>query len=79
VDQPPTRGDRRLRLLAAVVLIVLTAIFILLNDQEVKVDFLFATVTAPLIFALLLAALLGFVIGLVVPRLRRRPPHGRDN
>ena len=35
------------------------------------VDFLFAEITAPLIFALLLAALLGLVIGLLMPRGRR--------
>jgi uncharacterized integral membrane protein len=51
--------------------IVLAAIFILQNSQEVKVDFLFTTFTAPLIFALLFAALLGFVIGLALPRFRK--------
>ena len=33
--------------------------------------FFFSTTNIPLIFALLLAALLGFVIGLALPRFRR--------
>jgi uncharacterized integral membrane protein len=52
--------------------IVIAAIFILQNTQEVKVKFFFATTHTPLIFALLLATLLGFVIGLALPRFRRR-------
>ena len=56
----------------AVVAIVVAAIFLLQNSQEVTVDFIFASTETPLIFALLLAGLLGFIIGLVLPRFRRR-------
>ena len=55
----------------AIAAIVLAAIFILQNSQEVTVDFLFTTTEAPLVFALLFAALLGFIIGLALPRFRR--------
>jgi uncharacterized integral membrane protein len=35
------------------------------------VKFFFSTTTIPLVFALLLAAVLGFIIGLALPRFRR--------
>ena len=54
-----------------IALVVLAAIFILQNTQEVEVEFFFSTTKIPLIFALLLAAVLGFLIGLALPRLRR--------
>lgn len=50
---------------------MLAAIFILQNSQKVKVQFFFSETQTPLIFALLLAVALGFVIGLALPRFRR--------
>jgi len=49
---------------------VLAAIFILQNSQKVTVEFFFSETETPLIFALLLAAVLGFIIGLALPRFR---------
>lgn len=63
-------GGSRVRLYVAIGAILLAAIFILQNSQEVEVKFFFSTFQAPLIFALLFAALLGFVIGLGLPRFR---------
>ena len=54
---------------AAVLLVV---ILIAQNSQEVKVKFLFVNTTTPLIFALVLSALLGALIGWLGPRVRRR-------
>jgi uncharacterized integral membrane protein len=51
--------------------VLLVAILIAQNSQEVKVKFLFVDTTTPLIFALLIAALLGAVIGYVGPLVRR--------
>lgn len=51
---------------------VLSLIFIIQNSQEVEVKFFFSTTNTPLIFALLLAAVLGFIVGLGLPRFRRR-------
>jgi uncharacterized integral membrane protein len=56
----------------AIAAIVLAAIFLIQNSQKVKVDFIFASTETPLIFALLIAGLLGFVIGLALPRFRGR-------
>ena len=52
--------------------VLVAAIFIAQNSQEVKVKFLFVDTTTPLIFALLMAAVLGAVIGYVGPLVRRR-------
>jgi uncharacterized integral membrane protein len=51
--------------------VLLVVIFIAENLQEVEVKFLFVNTTTPLIFALLIAALLGAVIGYVGPLVRR--------
>ena len=73
-DLPTTqaRKERGARFYVTVAAVVLAAIFILQNTQQVKVKFFFSTSTIPLIFALLLAAVLGFIIGLALPRFRRR-------
>jgi uncharacterized integral membrane protein len=68
----PARKERGARFYVTVAALVLAAIFILQNTQQVKVKFFFSTSTIPLIFALLLAAVLGFIIGLALPRFRRR-------
>jgi uncharacterized integral membrane protein len=53
------------------VAVLLVVIFIAENSQEVEVKFLFVNTTTPLIFALLIAAILGAVIGYVGPLVRR--------
>jgi uncharacterized integral membrane protein len=58
------------------VAVVLVVILIAQNSQEVKVKFLFVDTTTPLIFALLIAAGLGAVIGYVGPLVRRHRREG---
>jgi len=60
------------RLWALGVAVLVAVIFIAQNSQEVKVKFLVVDTTTPLIFALLMAAILGAVIGYVGPLVRRR-------
>jgi uncharacterized integral membrane protein len=72
-----TRKSRGPRFWITVTALVVSAIFIFQNSQEVEVKFFFSTTTIPLIFALLLAAVLGFVVGLGLPRFRRHDPEGR--
>ena len=78
MDEIPTQagGTRGWRLYAAIAVVIVAAIFIIQNSQEVKVDFIFTTTETPLVFALLFAMLLGFIIGLALPRFRR--PRERD-
>jgi uncharacterized integral membrane protein len=73
-DHDPTRArgqDREWKLWAAIVALVLLVVFVVQNSQEVEVDFLFTNTTTPLIFALLIAALLGALIAWLLPRVRR--------
>lgn len=56
-------------------LVALVLIVALQNSQEVRVDVLFLTVSAPLIVTLLIAVGIGAVIGYVAPLVRR---HRRD-
>ena len=68
------RGGRRgaeWRPLAFGVLGVILIVFILLNSQEVEINFIVGTATAPLIVALAIAGLLGFAVGWLAPRARR--------
>jgi uncharacterized integral membrane protein len=67
--QPQQRNWRSWALGAAVLVAI---IFIAQNSQTVKVKFLFINTTTPLIFALLIAAVLGAVIGYVGPLVRQR-------
>ena len=68
---PRARQRRSTRFYVYVAVVVVTLIFIFQNSQEVEVRFFFSTTHIPLIFALLLAAVLGFIIGLALPRFRR--------
>jgi uncharacterized integral membrane protein len=69
--QTTAKKERGARFYITVIAIVLAAIFILQNTQKVDVKFFFSTTNIPLVFALLLAALLGFIVGLALPRFRR--------
>jgi len=59
-DEPrgTAHNQRGLRFYFTIALIVLAAIFILQTTQHVTVEFFFSTTEIPLIFALLLAAVL---------------------
>ena len=74
----PAGGGSKVRLYIAIGAVILAAIFILQNSQEVEVKFFFSTVQTPLIFALLLALGLGFLIGLGLPRFRS-PRHNKHD
>ena len=67
-----TGTGSRWRLYVAIGAVVLAAIFILQNSKDVEVEFFFATITAPLIFALLFATILGVAIGALLSRGSRR-------
>ena len=53
----------------------LLLILVIQNSQKVEVHFFFADTHTPLIFALLIAAILGALVGWLLPHLRRR---GKD-
>ena len=64
-------GGRGARFWLLVALIVLGFVFIAVNFQKVTIDFIVGDAQAPLVVALLISGLLGFIIGLVVARIRR--------
>lgn len=77
-DQPPIPPSdpgflqRHAPMLAiAGALTVLLILFIVLNDDEVRVDLIVAKAELRLAWALLIAAAGGFLIGFILPRLRR--------
>jgi uncharacterized integral membrane protein len=57
------------------VAVALLILFVALNSRQVKVNFIVGSAQTPLIFALLIAAALGALIGYVGPLVRR---HRRD-
>lgn len=59
-----------IRIAIAVVAAILLAIFIVQNSSTVEIDFIFGTVETRLVWALLLSAGLGLLIGVLAPRLR---------
>jgi uncharacterized integral membrane protein len=58
----------KVRLAGSVLALLLLVIFIVLNLEKVDVDLLVGTQNVQLAFALIIAALLGFVIGYFAPR-----------
>ncbi len=74
---PPVRseGDHPVRdwapLVAALVLLLAVAIFVLQNGARVRLNFLFLHGTTPLGVALLLAAVLGGLVSLLLGFVRR--------
>jgi uncharacterized integral membrane protein len=74
----PQAKQRNWRGWALGIAVLLALIFIFQNSQKVKVKFLFVDTTTPLIFALLIAAILGAVIGYVGPLVRQRGRRRED-
>jgi uncharacterized integral membrane protein len=67
-----TRSEGRgARFYLIIVLVAIGVLFCAVNFQKVTVDFVVGEANAPLIVALLIAGLIGFLIGLVLPRFRR--------
>ncbi len=73
--QPPKK-ETNWRAWGLGVLILLVLIFIAQNSQTVKIKFLFFDASTPLIFGLLIAVILGALIGYIGPIVRR---HQRDD
>jgi uncharacterized integral membrane protein len=66
------------RMWSVAALALLALIVALQNSQEVRIDVLFLTVSAPLIVILLVAIAVGALIGWAAPVLRRHHRAGRQ-
>jgi uncharacterized integral membrane protein len=72
MEGAPRSGGRGTRFWVVVVLAILGFVFIFMNFQKVEIDFILGEAEAPLVIALLISGFIGFVIGLALPRFRRR-------
>lgn len=54
------------------ILLVLLIVFFLLNTDPVSVDFLLSEQEVSLALVIIISTLIGFVLGLILPRLLRR-------
>lgn len=71
VRRVASRGNL-IRVAVGVVALAVLLAFVIQNSQSVPVHFVVATVRTPLIWALFLSAILGLLIGLVLPYSLRR-------
>ncbi|MSO42331.1 MAG: LapA family protein [Solirubrobacterales bacterium] len=69
-EAPPTGGGRGAKFWLWIALVALGFLFIAVNFQKVKINFIIGDTEAPLVIALLIAGGIGFVIGLALPRFR---------
>jgi uncharacterized integral membrane protein len=72
MEGAPRSEGRGARFWLTIVLVAIGFIFIAVNFQKVTIDFVFGEAKAPLVIALLISGLIGFLIGLVLPRFRRQ-------
>lgn len=71
MEGAPRSEGRGARFWFIVVLSVIGLVFIAVNFQKVTIDFVVGEANAPLVLALLIAGVIGFLIGLILPRFRR--------
>jgi uncharacterized integral membrane protein len=76
MEGAPRSEGRGARFWLIVVLVAIGVLFCAVNFQKVTVDFVVGEANAPLIVALLISGLIGFLIGLVLPRFRS--PRDKD-
>jgi len=72
MDEQRERRELPVRWIALAGVAVVLVVFVAQNYDPVDVDILFVSRRMRLAWALLLAAVLGFIAGLIAPRLRRR-------
>jgi uncharacterized integral membrane protein len=66
-NAPRDDGRRvNVKLIVVGLFVALLVVFALLNTHEVGVDWVFDTVSAPMILVIAISALLGFAIGFIV-------------
>lgn len=73
-DQQPAHGSRSIgSIIAIVVVTALAAVWVVQNSDSVEVDWLITSAEAPLSLVIIIAAVLGWVVGsLAMYMLRRR-------
>lgn len=72
MPEAPRKGGGDWKRWVAGIAAIALLILIVQNSQKVEVNFFFASTETPLVFALLIAGLLGAIIGWLAPRVRGR-------
>lgn len=65
------KKERSWRFYAAIVAAIVALVFIVQNSQDVDIDFIVATTSAPLFFILIIMFVLGALFGWLWPHVRR--------
>ena len=78
LGRAPKDTGRQIRMWLAAVAAVLALILIVQNSQKVEFNFFFANTETPLFFGLLIAFVLGALVGWLLPRVRAHS-HGRED
>ena len=68
--EPASKEGRGARFWLTIVLVAIGFVFVAVNFQKVKIDFVVGSTEAPLVIALLISGGIGFLIGLVLPHFR---------
>jgi uncharacterized integral membrane protein len=69
---PPEHKESNARMIVLGLLIALVVLFFILNNDEVKINFIVATTTTSLFWALILSTLAGIIIGWLFAHSRAR-------
>lgn len=72
------KKDRSWRFYAAIAVAIVALILIVQNSQDVEIELIFATTTAPLFFILIITFVLGALFGWLWPHVRRDRRRQRD-
>lgn len=75
LGRPRKDTSRQWRTYAAFAVAILALILIIQNSQSVEFNFYFANAETPLFFGLLIAFVLGALVGWLLPRVRRGGRH----
>jgi uncharacterized integral membrane protein len=75
LGRPQRDGSRQVRLWLAGIATVAALILIIQNSQKVEFNFFFANTETPLFFGLLIAFVLGALVGWLLPRVRSHSRH----
>lgn len=78
LGRPRKSTSRQVRAYAAAAAAILALILIIQNSQSVEFNFFFANTNTPLFFGLLVAFVLGALVGWLLPRVRRGGHRGDD-
>ncbi len=61
-----------IRLIVICIIIALVVLFMILNRESVTINLLFGKMTIPLFMVIAISAILGWLVGFLVPKVRKK-------